>query len=541
MGPSEDGGSELKGWDMSGTLLWRHRLMGQPRWGTGSDEALQEGYLLFAHGDSVLKLDASTGEVVWKTTLPAQVSTDLAACDYDGDGTTELFIGTRHHDVGDVVALDQDGREIFSTRTTKSPSSSLLFFDGNSDGLQDVLLIADGPALVYSHNDRVLWRRQSATAHRPGAALHDVNKDERPDVIVPIRRGSGRSVACYDGRDGSIIWEVDQQHDYLNAPAVADIMGEGRSEVILPVGDGSYDGRQVIRCLDPATGRKTRDLVVDARKRPIYADLSTGDLDGDGIQEVVACLWENLSKPDGRGQVAVLSAKKPGEHQTLQKWDIPGLSWRGAQLADPGDNDGKLAIFVATSSGHVLRYDLGEVQPTWVGSTGKDENKGGLTIAPGDPPLVLVTSLNGNLYAFEADDGEEVFNKHGRGLGGGGTESRPAVWPRDEPTHIVTGTRNGVVCFDIEGNLQWRTAHKEWFGSPVLIEKLSQYGRPIVIVASRKGVLHCLDLEDGESLWRYATGQIIEGTPAIADINNDGFLDVVVTSWDCTITALSGK
>jgi hypothetical protein len=125
----------------------------------------------------------------------------------------------------------------------------------------------------------------------PQLAAADLDGDKRSEVIVTERKTGAAKVSLLlevlDGRDGSVRWtwrcgEEQSTREQMRATVqFADFDGSGQPKVCLEYTD--HDGARRLVILD-ATGREVarRDLARDS----IFA-LSTADLDGDGLAELV--------------------------------------------------------------------------------------------------------------------------------------------------------------------------------------------------------------------------------------------------------------
>jgi len=58
-------------------------------------------------------------------------------------------------------------------------------------------------------------------------------------------------------------------------------------------------------------------------------------------------------------------------------------------------------------------------------------------------------------------------------------------------------------------------------------------------VGSRDNSVYCLSGRTGAKLWNYTTGEDIESSPAVADVDGDGKLEILVGSRDCGVYCLS--
>ncbi|MCC7374836.1 MAG: tandem-95 repeat protein [Verrucomicrobiales bacterium] len=281
---------------------------------------------------------------------------------------------------------------------------------------------------------------------------------------------------------------------------VADLDGDGMKEIIL-VDHGEPGGRAPrLMVLEPdGSVRWTRDLPAGA---PEYDAPVVGDMDGDGrpeifvdtgaAGEITALTWDG--RPFGSG------------------WPVtPGGTHFGKLLADL-DGDGRLEL-----------------------------------VALSNPPTDLVGNRSRRLFVINADG--RVIRQWT--LGACDEESNvpeqlPAVANLDADPELelvaVEGCL-GLSAFDLsETNAPVWTAFlgANLFGSPV-VGDLNGDGREEVVIggASRgqgqPGGVFLVE-RDGKIRpgWPVATAESFHSSAALADLDGDGGLEIVIPSWDST-------
>jgi len=98
-----------------------------------------------------------------------------------------------------------------------------------------------------------------------------------------------------------------------------------------------------------------------------------------------------------------------------------------------------------------------------------------------------------------------------------------------------------VFVFDHNGNLLWKKQVSNTFNKALSTADLNGDGYPDLLVGSFDNYLYALNGEDGSLLWKFKTDYYVESSPAIADIDGDGKLEVVFGSFDNYLYALNGK
>ena len=101
----------------------------------------------------------------------------------------------------------------------------------------------------------------------------------------------------------------------------------------------------------------------------------------------------------------------------------------------------------------------------------------------------------------------------------------------------------GVVCLDMDGNLRWE--HREslgWHASPALAD-VDGDGLLEVLAASAEGRqgLHCLDGATGDEEWFAQTPAPVDAGTAVADLDGDGQVEILVCDLSGWVFCLSGK
>lgn len=283
---------------------------------------------------------------------------------------------------------------------------------------------------------------------------------------------------------------------------------------------------------------------------------SIGDIDDDGTVEVVAPTWDSkqIYAFDDAGNV------EPG-------WPllVNDAVWASAALADL-DNDGDLEIVTSTNGNHLIamHHDGTEVLDG-------DSNGGTLGIFkvlpagfnPGTPTLVdldgngqrdiVFAGSGGQLHAWRPDGsylpgfpvalGAAVYASIAVGYldGPGDTQLDIVVPVNNDSLHVflATGARRTGFPVHIELGDVFKVP------SPALAD-MNNDGFLDIVQASTDGVINVYD-RNGAIVGPLAALQYSsipagssESSPVVADIDGDGFNDIVMGGEEATISAFSG-
>jgi len=174
-------------------------------------------------------------------------------------------------------------------------------------------------------------------------------------------------------------------------------------------------------------------------------------------------------------------------------------------------------LFVTCFDGNLYCIDRSTGKEAWRFKSGAEAHNDVDLLVYRD--MVLFASFDGNLYAVNAETGKEVWRYRAAKFGCGNA-------PVEHNDVLYYGTRDGyLVALTPEGQEIWK------FKTGGIIEGLPVIHDGKIYIGSEDGFMYVLDME-GKELWRFKTDGFIYDTPKIR-----GNL-VYFGSWDCHLYAL---
>jgi uncharacterized repeat protein (TIGR02543 family) len=261
----------------------------------------------------------------------------MAAGDLNNDGKPDLAVLNSD---GTVTVLINGGDGSFptqrryvagtglSTGFVLSYYGSMFVTDFNDDGNLDLVLALGHPDILYpgpafttvlfGNGDGTLQAAAGfeAVAHPRGLAVADFNGDGRADLVVagdygspfsttaavlPARAGGGFQAAA--GLTGAV--------DAFNWVGAADLNGDGRQDIVA-VSDASVSPVTITTWLGQGNGTFQTKSTHSAGSRGGNAWAALGDLNGDGLPDLVAARGGTDVPPNADDSVFVMLARSSG-------------------------------------------------------------------------------------------------------------------------------------------------------------------------------------------------------------------------------------
>jgi hypothetical protein len=265
-----------------------------------------DGYVrVFSGTDGTLLWERPVAipDFCWGEDQPGYVVSSVAIGNIDGsaDGSLEIVVGTNDNK---VVALDAAGNTLWEFPTMGHVNSSAALADLDNDGkLEIVIGCDDGKVYLLQGDDNgdgtisptEFTSYTTGGMVRSSAAIGDLDGDGTLDIVIG---SSDLNVYAFDYDPASnalvVKWTFATDDEVISSPALADRDGSGTLDVFVGTGWGGFSGRGVLYLLDGSTG-----AMIDFYDAggPIPTSPAVADIDGDGKLEVLVNSWDGVGHP----------------------------------------------------------------------------------------------------------------------------------------------------------------------------------------------------------------------------------------------------
>ena len=367
--PNQQGG--LVVFNSNGTLRWRWQ---------GIDYITIWGNTSFVHD----------GYTEGNLTAPA-------IGDVDGDKYPDIVFGTLE---AKIHALNRNGNEIrgFPYQADDTVWSSPSLYDSDKDGRMEIFVgspsTGGGPqphmggtmfALDWRTNGTVAttWRNNIGESIDASPAIADINGDGRMEVVTTtswaFSNAHSRMIWAWHLNDGSRVpgWPVDTGSITAGSVAVGDVDGNKTIDVVA----GSWDGR--VRAY-AGSGRKIWDadaFAGQSQRVKIEGALSMADADGDGDQDIFVSADDQTMILSGRtGNVlarrlgaGVAYFNAPAIGMVNKKWSLVIAGFIAGHPVTESDprSTGRISVFTLGSTQRLADWPMFRHDPARTGRYSK--------------------------------------------------------------------------------------------------------------------------------------------------------------------------
>jgi len=473
------------------------------------------------------------------TSLPGEGSSSVAVADLDGNGAPDIVIGNRYrlrarisgiYNSLDTMAIDSyiywGSRSGYSaTRRTGLPTvgaTGVCIGDLDHNRRPDIVFSNDagGASYIYWNTDNGFQqnlRTALPTSHASGCAISDLNNDGIPDVVFSNLIGSGShdtvSYIYWGTRQGFALQRrTELQTSGAAAVAIGDLDGDHHDEIIFAnKADGSIDSPDTVPTdsyiySSDSSSRFTPDhrQVLPTKGPNSYASV---DLNNDG--------YPDLFLPEiGKASVYWGGPNGYAPSRKTVIADIDAMSGRFADL----NKDGYLDLVLGDT-------EPGKEQATLLygGPAGfSEDNRFVFRIKNVRCPSVADLNNDGWLdVVFPTTDGTVTIYW---GSGDGFSNERKTALPSAATASVEIADLNGDGFLDlIVANLfatEPRPGETRIFGGSADPGTYIYWGGKQGFSTHRRQILPSVGNE----------------AIAVADLNNDGYLDLVLSSYHAGYT-----
>ena len=324
----------------------------------------------------LMAVDAGDGSILSRFALSAKVFASFAVLGDTTGGIGKVAAGPLD---GYVYVYDIHSGRLLTKMNNESRILALAVADVNDDGLTDYVVQSDNGVSAYDgKTGGRLWRLASdKIKSNVNIVIDDVDMDGRKEVVV----ADNDKLVVAEAKTGAAKWSYDSE--------TRGIMGLHGRNAVAAVGMAKEADRRVlvagttfgdVMVLDGSTGK-----VLKHKKElaGYITSLSTGDLNGDGIFDVVVASIDH--------KLYALSGK-----DLKQLWNFKtGDEMYSSPALGDMDNDGLLDVVIAGNDDRIYCIDGEKGDLIWKYDVGTDCESGYAVLGDVNSDGFVEVGMNG--------------------------------------------------------------------------------------------------------------------------------------------------
>lgn len=439
---------------------------------------------------------------------------------------------------------------IFSATTAQETGKKAILNEDGTISVETITL----PKNHYEEKTQVfdmLWRfgqpANPTFKNTRGVTLADIDSDGIDEILY----GIDHVLYAFKG-DGSILFTKTMSGTILLPPTVADLDTDGTLEIIVNTGGVPNAGR--VYLLDP-TGTDLPGWPLNFSDHWMINAPAVADVDGDGILDIVT--GERVNSSQGFVHALKMDGTPINANWPVEVAATPAFT---PSIADV-DNDGNTDVVIAASSAGMYIFDnQGQVFP---GFPVFDPNVSYSYQSPiladldGDDDLEIIGSNHGNAPGFYVMEHDGTY-KAGWPIAIGGWTYSPAtvldvdndgifeIFMSDRNTSGTTGVELPVIYgLDPDGNNLPNFPIEKYGGAEGVLsiadvnaDGVLDIVFPSVITdAAGEGYIHAYSLDGSGEIAGFPLrphGFTFMNGAVMGDVDNDGLLDLTANSYTLT-------
>jgi hypothetical protein len=220
-----------------GTILWTRRVsetgFSRPVWARPMGESGDVQILVGDKAGTVYCL-SNNGDILWRSSVGAEISATIVAGPLTPSGPVRILAGTKGEQ---LHCLSCKGEPIWTAELggTMDLGTGIVTADLDNDGTKEILVSSrNHDVIAFREDGSEIWRVETGAQLRSVPAVGDVDNDGELEILV----GSADWLLyCIDPR-GTVEWKVYVGNRVVAAPLLADLNGDNVEDIVLPVRGG---------------------------------------------------------------------------------------------------------------------------------------------------------------------------------------------------------------------------------------------------------------------------------------------------------------